>query len=548
MTASGGGVVPRPTPEQWAAALAQLSHQQKPTVAMVRTVATGLGASERSVWRRLRDGPPAKRSVFELSATDIAAFADYRGNVAALHRARAAAIAGRTSIAGVPIPAELLSGWAEARPVTVRTLYRAFEAQMTPAAQAAARHGERARRAKQVYLRRPGTRRNQVWEGDHKNLPILVLPPRGRAIQPWITVFIDDATRVITGWALSPTPHTGTVLTALRMGMLPDPCGPATGVPAALRLDQGLEFAANAVAAAAQALGIEAPPLPGYHPHLKGKIERAFRTIDQMLLTALPGFTGGPRKIDGTLEGPLRDDRSTCTAYGDDSPRRDGPLPLPWEVFTDHIRQFIAWYNNEHIHSQLRGHSPAAAWRDDPTPLRTVDETDLRHLMLAGERRTIGANGIRFRNFVYTDPAGALRERRGKRVEIRYMPHDDTFIHVYLDGQHIATCHPDDTLTDEQVTQYYAAIREQGRNAAAAKRAASRRARKQLSVLSTAQQTVTDTRLVSAIEATTVTRAARTGDLRRIARTSLLDLRPVTPLVEPIDLEAEEAPWQNRPL
>jgi putative transposase len=540
--------VPRPTPEQWAAALAQLGRQQQPTAAMVRTIAAGLGVSERSVWRRLRDGPPVKRPVFELSATDIAAFADFRGNIAALHRARSAAIGGRTTVAGVPISAELLSGWAGARPVTVRTLYRAFEAQMTPAAQAAARHGERARRAKQVYLRRPATRRNEVWEGDHKNLPILVLPPRGRAIRPWITMFIDDGTRVISGWALSPTAHTGTVLTALRMGMLADPCGPATGVPEALRLDQGLEFAADAVAAAAQTLGIETLRLPGYHPHLKGKIERVFRTVEQMLLTALPGFTGGPRRIDGVLEGPLRDDPSACIAYGEDPTHRDRPLPLPWEVFTDHVRQFVTWYNNEHTHSQLRGHSPAAAWHDDPTPLRTVDETELRHLMLAGERRTIGANGIRFRNFVYTDPAGALRERGGQRVDIRYMPHDDTFIHVYLDGRYIATCHPDDALTDEQVEQYYAAIREQGRKAAAAKRAASRRARRQLSVLSTAEQTVTDTRLVSAAEATTVTRASPASDLRRIARTSLLDLQPVAPLVEPVDLEAEEAPWRNRPL
>ncbi|MFI7072829.1 Mu transposase C-terminal domain-containing protein [Micromonospora sediminicola] len=424
--------MPRPTTDEWAAALAQLGHQQ-PTVAMVRTVPAGLAVSERSVWRRLRDGPPSKRPVFELSETDIAAFADFRGNIAAVHRARCAAIAGRTIAAGVPISPDLLSGWTGARPVTVRTLYRAFEAQMTPAAQAAARHGERARRAKQVYLRRPGTRRNQVWEGDHKNLPILVLPPRGRAIKPWITMFIDDS--VITGWALSPTPHTGTVLTALRMGMLADPCGPAIGVPEALRLDQGLEFAAGAVTAAAQMLGIDVRRLPGYQPHLKGKIERSFRTLEQMLLTALPGFTDGPRKIDGTLEGPLRDDPSACIAYGEEATRRDRALPLAWEVFTEHIRQFVTWYNTEHIHSQLR-RSPAAAWHDDPTPLRTVDETELRHLMLAGERRTIGGTGIRFRNFTYADPAGSLREMKGKRVDIRYMPHDDTFIHVYSDGKY----------------------------------------------------------------------------------------------------------------
>ncbi|MEU6720304.1 hypothetical protein ABZ897_53385 [Nonomuraea sp. NPDC046802] len=59
--------------------------------------------------------------------------------------------------------------------------------------------GGRARRAKLVYLQRPATFRNQVWEGDHKNLPIVVLPPRGQAITPWVTMSLDDATRLSGG-------------------------------------------------------------------------------------------------------------------------------------------------------------------------------------------------------------------------------------------------------------------------------------------------------------------------------------------------------------
>ncbi|MEU7912903.1 hypothetical protein [Microbispora bryophytorum] len=47
-------------------------------------------------------------------------------------------------------------------------------------------------RAKLVYLEHQATFRNQVWEGDHKCLPVLELPPRGRAVTPWVTMFIDD--------------------------------------------------------------------------------------------------------------------------------------------------------------------------------------------------------------------------------------------------------------------------------------------------------------------------------------------------------------------
>ncbi|WP_433464081.1 hypothetical protein [Spirillospora sp. CA-128828] len=152
-----------------------------------------------------------------MSAADIAAFVDFGGNVAAVYRARAAAIAGRATAAGVPIDPVLLEGWAGAPPVGERSLYRAFEQELTPAFVAGVTGGERARRTKLVYLRREASFRNQVWEGDYKNLPVLVLPPRGKACTPWVTMFLDDATRVITGWAISLTPHAGTVLTALRM-------------------------------------------------------------------------------------------------------------------------------------------------------------------------------------------------------------------------------------------------------------------------------------------------------------------------------------------
>ncbi|MCK2218245.1 transposase family protein [Actinomadura sp. ATCC 31491] len=175
---------------------------------------------------------------------------------AAVHRARSAAIAGQHAAAGVPIDPVLAQGWAGAPQVDLRTLQRAFQRQLTPAFVAGVTAGQRARRANLVYLERPATFRNQVWEGDHKCLPILVLPPRGRAVAPWVTMFLDDATRLITGWALALSPHARTVLTALRMGMLDDPAyGVAHGVPRLLRLDRGLEFAAAAVTTATGALG-----------------------------------------------------------------------------------------------------------------------------------------------------------------------------------------------------------------------------------------------------------------------------------------------------
>jgi putative transposase len=120
------------------------------------------------------------------------------------------------------------------------------------------------------------------------------MPPRGAACCPWLTTVIDDATRVLAGWAIALTPHTGTVLTAVRMALVHDPArGPFGAIPAQVRIDRGLEFAAGAVRDAFAALSIDPRRLPAFQPHRKGKVERIHRTIDQTLLCGQPGVHRG---------------------------------------------------------------------------------------------------------------------------------------------------------------------------------------------------------------------------------------------------------------
>lgn len=73
--------------------------------AHVRLAAQGLGLSERSMWRHLRDSHDEReegRTAYRLSDTDREAFAHFRGNVAAVHRARQAVVGGSTVASGVP--------------------------------------------------------------------------------------------------------------------------------------------------------------------------------------------------------------------------------------------------------------------------------------------------------------------------------------------------------------------------------------------------------------------------------------------------------------
>jgi transposase InsO family protein len=153
-------------------------------------------------------------------------------------------------------------------------------------------------------LRYEAPHRNAVWQADHKQPPLLVVAPGGRpGRRPWVTLFMDDFSRAIVGWAISLQPSSAEVLAAMRDAILVDPERmPLGGVPGRLRWDHGLEFAASAVGQAALMLGVDVDPATPYAPHEKGKVERLHRTITDSFVAGLPCRTGGPRDHRGQLE------------------------------------------------------------------------------------------------------------------------------------------------------------------------------------------------------------------------------------------------------
>ena len=490
----------------------------------VHLAASGLGVAERTVWRwideRSLSGQCQLGGGFLLSETDRDAYAFFCGNVAAVARARAAVVGGDGQVAGAPVPGFLALGWASARPVTVRTLQRAFDRELTPGERAAWREGEEGRRAADVYLTRPQAPRNQTWEMDNKQLPILVLPPRGPAVCPWLVTVIDDGTRAVLGWAIMLTPHAGTVLTALRMALTYDESrGPFGGVPAGVRVDRGLDFAAEAVRDALAALCVRTNRLPGYTPNRKGKVERFHETIQQTLLCGLPGYTKGPRDAAGKLHGPLSD----AAADREDAARAE-VAPMRIELLAQRFGAWVTWYNTERPHAGLDGSTPLAAWNGDPSALVRMDGAKLRHLLLAGVERTIGKDGIHFNGLVYVAPE--MQERRGLVVDVRYMPHDDRCVEVYLAGTHLCTAYPQGQLSDEQVQAFRAHARAEAKRLSAARRRASARARAELVPLTDEQKEATESRLVPVAALTDEARRASTGRTRR-GRSDLLGLRPV---------------------
>ncbi|MEV5576912.1 Mu transposase C-terminal domain-containing protein [Spirillospora sp. NPDC052269] len=498
----------------------------------LRLAAAGLGVTVRTVRRRLtaftpdaavlRRGPDPYR----LSRTDLDAYAFYRGNIAFVFRARQAVLEGSGTVAGGPVPAFLARGWADAEPVALRSLQRAFAEQTSSGYRALLTHGENARREHGVHCDQPEVPRNTVWETDHKDLPILVLPPRGKAARPWLTAFTDARTRAIVGWCLALRPSSATVLTALRMALVHEPDrGPWGAVPAAVRIDGGLEFAATAVQDALNSLSVTCDLLPPRTPELKGKQERLHRTVQQTLLTGLPGYTDGPRDAAGQLYGPLKDDpRSREDAQT--APTR----PMRIERLAARMATWVHWYNTERPHGALDGRTPLQAWTDDDTALHRVPADTLRHLLLAGDDRVIQKDGVHFRGLNFIAPE--LDGKAGERISIRYMPHEDRWIEVYQFGEHLCTAYPQGHLTPEQHQAFRDHKRAEARHLRRELRRAERHAREVLAPLNDDQPHAVDTRLIPAHHAAQTTRPAprpRNRSDRLLAEqasTSLLGLHP----------------------
>jgi putative transposase len=457
----------------------------------VRRAAAALAVAESTVWRWLAasDGSSRLRRGYELTEADRDAYLDWRGNVAALWRDRIKR--------GKPVP-------------PLRTLQRAFAEQMSPGERAAAVEGAEGRRRHQVYLRWEATARNARWEGDHKELPVLVTPPRGiRACKPWVTLFLDCYSRLIMGWALSLHPNSATVLAALRRGLLIDPDrGPFGGVPVALVPDNGLEFATTALEKVCTTLGVELEPTDSYAPHQKGKLERTNLTMDQEFLCGLPFYTEGPRAVDGRLFGP------------------EAP-PMALGLFVDLFAQWVIEYNTERAHSALAGQTPLQRWNADATPVRQMPEEQLRWLLLADKTRTINKDGIHFDGVTFI--AGELNGLVGEQVQVRYTPHDLRKIEVFQGDQWLCTAYPQGQLSEEEraavLARRHADAAELGRR----QRRASRRARAQLAPI-TQPGEVEDTTTITTKQARDERRGGGPGQgrdegLSRLAMTNLLGLK-----------------------
>ena len=382
--------------------LVELSESRPLSRDDVRLAARGLGVSERSVWRwvaQAKDrGQPAQRSRFTVDDALRQRLAFWRGNVAAVHRELVQAAAQ----GGPPAP-------------SFPTLHRAINRALSPGELAGLRKGEYAARAHDVYGQRPPGHRNQAWEGDHVEASVEV-DVDGRLVKPWVTWFIDCATNVITGVAVTPgVPSRESILAALRAAIsTEEPYGPAGGLPQVVRVDRGKDFLSKTVEAACAVFAVRVEDLPGYAPFLKGSVEALNGAAKTMLFAGLPRYTESPRLAGGKQPDP------------------DAPA-LRYEAFVAELLAWVSWWNTAHEMDELDGRTPLRAWQDDPTPLSVVPAEDLRLYTLEddGRVRTITNKGVQWRRRHYLAAWMNGSANADREVRVRWMPHHDHEIEVF---------------------------------------------------------------------------------------------------------------------
>ncbi|MFJ5635731.1 AAA family ATPase [Streptomyces goshikiensis] len=297
---------------------------------------------------------------------------------------------------------------------SLATLQRAIVRDLSVGERAGLRGGEAARRRFDVYGKRLRTHRNACWEGDHKRVPVRV-DLEGSVVCPWVTWFIDVASKVVVGVAVTPhQPARDAVLAALRTGISrAEPYGPFGGLPGVVRVDRGKEFLCRTVERALGAFAVPVDDLPAYKPYRKGTVEALNGAVEEMLLVSLPGNTHRARPVEAYHPDPVED----LLSYPD---------------FVKVLLDWVAWWNTEHHPAGLDANlTPLAAWEADPVPVEDVAEERLAFFALEDDGRVpkITTNGISWRRRAYIAPWMAvntsLRELAPKltrRIQFRSRP------------------------------------------------------------------------------------------------------------------------------
>lgn len=257
-----------------------------------------------------------------------------------------------------------------------------------------------------LYLRE-APHSNAMWQADHTPLDIWLLDEEGKTARPYLTVIEDDYSRAIAGYRLSfQEPTTLTTALTLRQAIWrkADPHWHVCGIPSTFYTDHGSDFTSKHMEAVAVDLGIELIFSEKGVPRGRGKIERFFRTVNQLFLQDIPGYAPSGYKT------------------------AEATLTLP--AFEQRFRTWLLEGYHRRVHGETKC-QPQERWEAEgylPHMPESLEQLDLLLLTVAKTRR-VQQDGIHFQGHRYMD--STLASFVKEDVLIRYDPADLGEIHVF---------------------------------------------------------------------------------------------------------------------
>ncbi len=305
----------------------------------------------------------------------------------------------------------------------------------------------------------------KVVQIDHTRADVMVVDevfrrPLGR---PWLTLIIDIASRMVTGFYLTlEAPSAISVAMAMRHAVLPKDAWLAergvtapwsvSGFPDTLHMDNGKDFHSKALERGCREYGIEQQYRPPATPHYGGHIERLIGTM-----------MGAVHLLPGTTFSNIQD-------KGEYDPEKTAVMTLP-ELETWLAIQIVGVYHAS-VHSSIKI-PPNIAWEEAvtrrPTPLRhPADPERFLFDFLPFEYRKVRKDGIQMFNIHYWDNIlSAWAGQTEARMPIKYDPRDLSRVFLLApDGKHWAIHYRDIRLPRITLWEHREAmrlLRERGR-------------------------------------------------------------------------------------
>jgi putative transposase len=272
-----------------------------------------------------------------------------------------------------------------------------------------AHHGSKAYRQRFDLLhRREAEAPNAIWQADHCLLDILVLHEGQAPAKPWLTVVLDDYSRAMAGYFLTfDAPSALNTSLALRQAIWrkDDPHWHVCGIPQTLYTDGGSDFTSQHLEQVSADLKICLINSTPGQPRGRGRIERFFQTVQEMLLCTLPGYAPPQGAVRGHPQLTLRE-------------------------LEARFRAFVVDVYHARPHSDTKI-PPQQCWEAGGFLPQMPDSLELLDLLLltVAKSRKVRRDGLWFLGRRYMDPT--LAAYVGESVILRYDPRDMAEVRVF---------------------------------------------------------------------------------------------------------------------